>query len=132
VRFVIVRDNDGADCRELKTSLVGLVPAARREHTLVRIACQELEAWYFGDPASLAAAFQDPELSSLGTRARFRVPDEVQQPAAALADLVPQFQKISGARAMGRVLRREGNASRSFQVFLEGIDKLMDRRASLG
>jgi len=123
-RFMIVRDNDGADCRRLKASLLALIPEERRPHTLVRLACQELEAWYFGEPAALAAAFSAPELASLGARARFRKPDVIQEPSAALAELAPAFQKVSGARAMGRLLDPDDNGSTSFRVFLDGIRRL--------
>ena len=94
VRFVVVRDNDGADCRALKAELVKLCSDGGRDDTLVRIACQELEAWYFGDPESLAEAFDEPPLRTIGNKARFRDPDSVQQPATALAELAPAFQKV--------------------------------------
>lgn len=81
VRFVVLRDNDGADCRALKDRLVELCRAAGRKDTLVRLACQELEAWYLGDPLALADAFGDPALEQLGLKARFRDPDTVAQPS---------------------------------------------------
>ena len=37
--FVIVRDNDGAQCRDLKARLVGLCAQGNRPDTLVRLAC---------------------------------------------------------------------------------------------
>jgi hypothetical protein len=123
VRFVVVRDNDGADCRALKHGLVQLTVAGGRDDTLVRIACQELEAWYFGDPDALASAFQRPELRRLGDRARFRDPDAIGQPARALAEQVEEFQKVSGARRMRQHLSRD-NRSRSFQVLMDGIERL--------
>jgi len=126
VRFCVIRDNDGADCRVLKRSLVELCQNGGREDTLVRIACQELEAWYFGAPDALAVAFGRAALSSIGARARYRDPDAIVQPAAALTELVPEFQKVSGARSMARVLPRE-NDSRSFQVLMAGIDHLSEQ-----
>jgi len=74
VCFVVIRDNDGGDCRALKEDLVALCSEARRNDTFVRIACQEPEAWYPGEP------------------------DAVQQPSTALESLVPEFQKVSGTR----------------------------------
>ncbi|MEP7013267.1 MAG: DUF4276 family protein [Acidobacteriota bacterium] len=123
VRFVVVRDNDGADCRALKQSLVQLTLAGGREDTLVRIACQELEAWYFGAPGALAAAFERPELRRLGARSRSRDPDAIDQPSKALAAVVEEFQKVSGARRMAQVLTAE-NRSRSFQVLIAGIERV--------
>ena len=123
VRFCVIRDNDGADCLQLKRSLVAMCEDGGRPDALVRLACQELEAWYLGAPAALAIAFEDESLNNLGRSARFRDPDTVVDPSTALAERVPEFQKVSGARRMARVMSRE-NASRSFQVLLAGIDRL--------
>ena len=122
-RFCVIRDNDGADCRTLKQSLVTMCAQAGRPDTLVRIACQELEAWYFGAPDSLAEAFGCEELRGIAAKARFRDSDSIVQPATVLADLVPEFQKVSGARTLARMLPRE-NGSRSFQVLMEGLDRM--------
>ena len=54
---------------------------------------------------------------------RFRDPDAIDQPARALAGMVAEFQKASGARRMAQALTRE-NRSRSFQVLISGIDGL--------
>lgn len=124
VHFVVVRDNDGQDCIALKRRLTGLCRDAGREDTLVRIACQELEAWYLGEPSALAAAFHHDDLRALGARARFRDPDAVARPALELRTLVPGFQKVSGARRMAHHLTREHNRSRSFQAFIQGINGL--------
>ena len=70
VRFVIVRDNDGGDCRGLKQRLYDLCRGAGRPDSLVRIVCQELEAWYFGDPEALARAFDRPSLKNIGSKDR--------------------------------------------------------------
>ena len=59
VRFAVVEDNDGKDCHALKDALRGFCEAAGRPDTLIRIACQELEAWYLGEPEALADAFGD-------------------------------------------------------------------------
>ena len=68
VRFIILRDNDGADCVVLKQKLVSLVPANSPEY-LVRIVCQELEGWLLGDMDAVAAAYsrrsQTPELQEV-------------------------------------------------------------------
>mgnify|MGYP002784375017 CR=1 FL=1 len=126
VHFCVIRDNDGEDCVALKRRLVELCTEGGRADTVVRIACQELEAWYFGAPDALAEAFGDERLRGLASRARFRDPDTIVQPAAALAELVPAFQKVSGARSMARGLPRE-NRSRSFQVLLAVLDRLAQK-----
>lgn len=123
VRFCVILDNDGADCRQLKRRLRELCERSGRPDTLVRIACQELEAWYLGDPEALARAFASPHLREIGNKARFRDPDAVDQPSSALARLVPEFQKVSGARRMAAVMSLD-NRSRSFQIFVDGVGRL--------
>lgn len=125
MHFVIVRDNDASDYRDLKDRLVNLCRQAGRPDALVRIACQELEAWYFGDPDALADEFADERLRTVGTQARFRDPGAIAKPARALQELVPAFQKVSGARRMGSRIRRETNGSRSFQALMRGIERLI-------
>ena len=127
VQFVVMRDKDQSDCVTLKQRLVTLCADAGRPDTLVRIVCHELEAWYLGDPDALAEAFGDERLRAIGRRARFRDPDSVRQPSRALRRLVPEFQKVSGARRMSELLSRDRNSSTSFQVLLSGLDRLQSR-----
>ena len=124
VRFLIARDNDGGDCVELKRKLTRLCEEGGRADSVVRIACQEIEAWYLGDSNALADAYDDDRLRGIERKARFRNPDAVTKPSDALRSLVPKFQKISGARLMAARLAPEGNRSASFQALLRGIEKL--------
>ena len=127
VRFVVLQDKDQSDCVTLKQKLVTLCADAGRPDTLVRIVCHELEAWYLGEPDALAEAFGDERLRSIGRRARFRDPDSVQQPSRALKDLVPEFQRVNGARRISDFLSRERNTSTSFQTLLSGLDRLRSK-----
>lgn len=124
VRFIVVRDNDGADCVVVKRALVALCAQAGRTDTLVRVACQEIEAWYLGDAAALAAAFEDERLRGIAARERFRDPDAIPAPARALRELVPEFQKVSGARRIAPHLSPGRNSSRSFRAFIEGVARV--------
>jgi len=121
VRFIVIRDNDGGDCQALKMRITKLCHEGGRDDALVRIACQELEAWYLGEPDAMAEAFGDDELRLIGNRAGYRVPDDVQQPSAEIAKLVPNFQKVTGARKMALKLSRNRNKSRSFQLLMKGV-----------
>jgi hypothetical protein len=125
VGFVVVRDQDRSDCREIKAALAESCRRAGRPDTLVRIACHELEAWYFGAPDALAKAFDAPQLRDTARKAKFRDPDAIVNPSRELEKVVPSFQKVSGARTMGRHLERTGNRSRSFQFLIEGLDRLV-------
>lgn len=124
-RFVIVRDNDNADCAQIKARLLRLCAQNGRSDTLVRLVCQELEGWYLGDLESLAAAYGSDKLNSPALRKRFKTPDEWQKPSVELERLIPEFQKGSGARLMGQWLSASRcNRSKSYQVFLEGVTRM--------
>lgn len=122
VRFAVVRDNDGKDCRALKDTLRQLCHAGHRDDALIRIACQELEAWYLGEPDALADAFGHEALRTIRRKARFRDSDSVLSPSEEVEQLVPQFQKVSGARRMAQHLSRKRNTSPSFRTFVAGIE----------
>jgi len=123
-RFVVVRDADGADCKALKDALVALCQESGQPDTLVRIVCQELEAWYFGQPEALAAAFGNESLRTIGARARYRNPDSIVQPSKQLRGLCPEFQKVDGARRIADYLSYPNNVSPSFKVFIEGVARV--------
>ena len=129
VRFVVMRDQNGADCRQVKAQLVKLCQRAGRDDVRVRVVCRELEAWYIGEPEALLRAFPHAgeRVRRELRRRRFRNPDEVVNPSAAVAQLVPDFQKRRGARRMAQFLSRD-NRSRSFQVFIEGVEGLVGAR----
>lgn len=123
-RFVVIIDNDSRNCEELKTEILASCRESGRDDALIRIACQELEAWYLGDPEALAAAFGEPKLLERLRKAKFRDPDTLQRPSDELAQLVPAFQKVSGARAVAAHIDRARNRSQSFKVFAAGIDQI--------
>lgn len=123
-RFVVVRDNDNADCVALKQRLVALCAAAGRPDTVVRLVCQELESWYIGDLQALARAFPGNEIDTPAHRKRYVHPDEWRKPCVEVERLVPTFQKRSGAREMGRQLTPENNRSPSFKCFVTAVQAL--------
>ena len=126
VRFIVMQDQNGADCREIKAKLVALCQRAGRDDVLVRVVCRELEAWYIGDPEALARAFPNVgrRVQREFSRNKFRNPDEVVKPSETVARLIPEFQKRRGAISIAEFLSRN-NRSRSFQVFLEGLEGLV-------
>lgn len=125
-RFVIVRDNDSADCVEQKAKFVTMCNENGRPDTLIRLVCQELESWYIGDLAALAAAYPNHDVDTPRLRKRFSDPDTWQKPSTELARLVPPFQKISGARAIAPHLLTSRNKSHSFQIFIEGVRRMAE------
>lgn len=127
--FVIVQDNDRKDCRKLKDTLRERCVQGRREDTLIRIACQELEAWYWGDLPALAEAYNVPSVRDLAEKRQFRNSDSIPYPAREIKRQIKSFQKISGARLMARHINPDKNTSPSFQVFMRGIATFAERMA---
>jgi len=124
-RFVILRDNDNAQCEDIKARFVKMCADSGRSETLIRLVCQELESWYIGDLVALAQAFESPKLNSPANRKRYIEPDAWQKPSVELVRLIPAFQKGSAARSMAITLSEGGNCSRSFQVFVSGVRQLV-------
>lgn len=124
-RFVLMRDNDNADCIGLKAKLVSQCTQSGKPDTLIRLVCQELESWYIGDLAALARAFSDNKINSPANRKRYINPDGCQKPSAEVKRLVPNFQKRSGARLMAAELSLDKNQSHSFNVFVSGVIRIL-------
>lgn len=127
VQFLILRDNDGKDCVDLKRRLVKLCEEHERPDTVVRIVCQELEAWYLSDPTGLAVAYSSPDLEKIKDKTKFRNPDAIVKPSLEMERLIPHFQKIAGAERMAKHLcaMRARKRSKSFAVFLRSIEHLI-------
>jgi hypothetical protein len=125
VRFVILRDNDNADCMDIKAKLHQMCVAAGRPETLIRMVCQELESWYLGDLQALEKAF-GCTVNTPKNQKRFAVPDKRHKPSEDIRQIIPHFQNTSGARAVAEHLglQLQANRSHSFRVFLAGIQGL--------
>ena len=124
--FIVIRDNDATDCKATKAKLINLVKSTGKTKFLIRLACEELEAWYLGDLVAVGLAYSKRNLAKRnGNKAKLRNPDTVQKPSAKLAQMVPEFQKVQGARLIARHIDRSRNKSRSFHVLLEAIDNLI-------
>jgi len=120
--FVVLRDQDAADCSDVKQTLAGKCRDAGRPDTLVRIACRELESWYFGDLVAVERGLGLSGLTRYGRRKRYRAPDQIHSPSRELLKITGNaYQKLSGSRAIGAELALDGNGSHSFGVFIEGI-----------
>ncbi len=127
--FVVMRDQDAADCRNVKNKLVGLCRKAGRPETLVRVACRELESFYLGDLQAVEAGLQINRLAHRQGSKNFRDPDQLANPSQELKRLTRNsYQKIAGSRAIGPHLRLEGNRSKSFSVLIAGIQQLAGKQ----
>lgn len=123
--FVVLRDQDAADCHVVKESLTDLVAQSARQPALVRVACRELESWIVGDWRAVADAFDRPQLLAQSAKAANRNPDLLVKPVELLRKLIPEYQKRDGARRVGLLLDPTRNHSGSFRTFCAGVQRLV-------
>ncbi|NOT11403.1 MAG: DUF4276 family protein [Methylococcaceae bacterium] len=124
--FVVLRDKDSANCVQVKEKLVDMCRSAGKPNTLVRIACHELESWFLGDLAAVEKGLNLSGLAKRQQQRKFRAPDELGNPKQELKMLTNNaYQQIAGSRAISHYLSLEGNQSKSFNVFLSGINYLL-------
>ncbi|MGO8678140.1 MAG: DUF4276 family protein [Limisphaerales bacterium] len=140
-RIVVLVDEDRADCLALKRRMEDAAAAAgfmtktaARGGPFVvlnRIAVEELEAWFLGDPQALVQAY--PRVPrTLGTQARYRDPDAIVGGTWEALERLPQragyystgIAKIEIARNMARYMNPARNTSRSFHCFVRGLAAL--------
>jgi len=124
--FLVMRDQDAGDCKVIKSHLVELCQQAGKPNTVVRIACQELESFYFGNLVAVETGLGITGLAHNARKAKYRNPDAIINPAEELMKLTGGvYQKLSGSRAIGPHLNLESNSSHSFKVLIAGIRRLV-------
>lgn len=122
--FVVLRDQDAADCGHVKTRLTELVAKSDGRPSLVRVACRELESWVVGDWQAVAEAFGRPLLIAQSLKEPYRNPDLLVRPVESLRKFIPEYQKRDGARRIGELLDPKRNQSGSFRTFCSGVQEL--------
>lgn len=74
------------------------------------------------DWQAVAEAYAQPKLSKLASS--YPEPDRLGSPFTELRKHLPEYQKVDGARRLGKLLTPERNRSTSFRVFCEGVVRL--------
>jgi hypothetical protein len=127
--FLVMRDQDASDCADVKKKLKNLCQEAGKPEALVRIACRELESFYFGDLSAVAGVLHTSTLKLRQGKAQYRDPDNIVCPSKELSKLTDgKYQKIGGSREIGKVLSLDENSSHSFNVLLSGIKRICKMR----
>ena len=133
---MVVVDQDRRDCRELKAEMLEILRFCRpRPEALFRIAVEEMESWLLGDRIAIEAAYPKARSKPLD---RY-VQDSVCDTWETLADAIypggsaalkregyPRIGQVKCAWAerIARFMDPGRNASKSFQVFREGLLRL--------
>jgi Domain of unknown function (DUF4276) len=142
-KIVVLVDRDDDNCIELKNKLekiatdVGLVtkssPLNQSFQVLIRMAIEELEAWYFGDVNAIAIAY--PGVSkNLNKNAKYRIPDRIQGGTWEALERILQkagyhkggLEKLKAAREISLHMKPENNCSESFKAFYQGLLELTE------
>ena len=143
-RIMVLIDNDQQDCMELKMTLekiaheAGFVTKSNADsegdfQVVNRLAIEELEAWFFGDPKAVRKAF--PRVSKTFERqAKYRNPDAIVGGThEALGCLLKrhyrkELTKTVVAQKIASHMEPDRNKSRSFQVFVKVAQSVCRRR----
>lgn len=126
--FIILRDQDSGDCHKIKRDLREKCIAAGKPSTIVRIACRELESWYFGELQAVENALGVPNLKRYAKSSKYRIPDEIKKPSNELVEITGRkYQKIAGSRKIGKCLSIEAkeNTSESYSHFIKGLNNAL-------
>ena len=137
-RIMVLIDEDREDCMALKARLekaahdAGFVTKSSATskgnfQVVNRLAIEELEAWFFGDIEALRTAY--PKISkTFHRRAKYRDPDAIPGGTSeALVHLLRRhynkwFSKTKIVQNIAPNMEPSRNKSRSFQVFVEGLE----------
>jgi len=98
---------------------------------LARVAVEELEAWYLGDLTAIRAAY--PRVpATLNKKRGLRNPDSVAGGTWEALDRVLKkagypagLRKIAAAEAIAPHMEPGRNTSHSFQIFWQGVERLL-------
>lgn len=134
---VILLDSDNRDCRGFLSELNAIVDGCNpRPNTLVRLAIEEMEAWYFGDQTALLQAYPRAKRDVLS---RYRQ-DSICGTWEMLADAIypggsvaiknagwplPGQVKHEWAEKVGPLLMIDRNTSPSFGKLRDGLARLI-------
>lgn len=144
---VVLVDRDADDCVQLKQQLVkatreaGLRPHSRGGRggsVLLRVAIEELEAWFLGDVPALCAAYPGVP-GSVGTRAGLRDPDAIAGGTWEALERVlikaghhrGGLAKIRAATDIARHMDLDRNRSASFREFAHGVRSLIEHHEQM-
>ena len=141
-RIVVLVDQDRENCLTLKAKLeeaakkAGFITKSgahgrSKFEVINRLAIEELEAWFFGDPKALVQAY--PRVpATIGHKAQYRNPDAIAGGTWEALERVLKksgyyptgMSKVETARNISKYMDPHRNHSKSFQVFRDALREL--------
>lgn len=122
---VIMQDQDSSDCKTLKKKLLDICDQNGDCPKLVRIVCRELESWYIGDFLAVNKAYPSFKHQNYSNKSKFRVPDNCNA-FDELKKILPEFQKVGGAKKIAPFITIDANKSESFQQTINGLKRFFN------
>lgn len=132
-RILITRDQDNADCKDIKSRINEIAFEFCHCPYLIRIVCHELESWFLGDLNAIKSVFPRFNPESYRNKAELRIIDKVVSPQEYLLKIIPEYSgraylpKLETAEKISPYLDLANNNSASFNHSISGIRKLVDQ-----
>ncbi|WP_281336801.1 DUF4276 family protein [Flavobacterium eburneipallidum] len=125
VGVVIMQDQDSSDCKVLKQKLIAICNQNGNCPKLVRIICRELESWYLGDFVAINEAYPNFKHQNYINKSKFRIPDNCNA-FDELKKILPEFQKVGGAKKIASFININENKSESFKQTVTGLIRFFE------
>ncbi|MCK6610429.1 MAG: DUF4276 family protein [Bacteroidia bacterium] len=131
-RIIISRDQDSADCKEIKNRLEQIAQGRLSCPFKIRIVCRELESWFLGDLSALAKTYPRFKPESISHKSELRFVDEIFKPSTLLLKVIPEYAqfaflpKIENAEKIAPNLDLNRNTSSSFIQMIQAIKYLAE------
>ena len=122
VGVVILQDQDNNNCYKLKQDLLDLCNQYGNFKKVIRIVCRELESWYIGDFEAVHKAYKTFKFQNYISKAKYREPDKCNA-YNELKKILPEFQKVDGAKRIAIHINTSRNKSQSFNQTIRGLTK---------
>jgi hypothetical protein len=129
-RVVVLIDLDDQDCLDLKKRLKKLLKVCDPAPTaLFRIAIEETEAFFLGDPHAVKKAFPHAKVGKIRKYKQDSICDTWELLRDVIGDPVGSEDKVAWGQAIGRHLTAEwkgkkANKSPLFRIFCKGLLKM--------
>ena len=124
-RFIILHDKDDDDCRQLKSKLLNLIPAAKHPNCKVRIVMSELETWYLSDLDALVESglLTSKRKEQLQNDSKFRAIEKLENAKQEFYKLinVQTLQQRTLARKIAPYINPDRSSSTSFKLLRETL-----------
>lgn len=131
-KVLITRDQDSADCKDVKSSIQEIIAGNCQCDNVIRIACRELEAWFLGDLEAIKNVFPRFKPESFQSKADFRNVDKISNPDKYLLRIIPELKnraslpKLAVSEAIAPYLDLERNLSASFNHTISAIKRIVE------